>query len=115
MKKKNLLKYIYIIYVFMFLGITRVNAAKISCSSLGDFRTDLQNIFNFAKIVVPLLVIVLTIFDFVRAVASSNDKEIKASFQRMLKRIVYAAIFMFLPLILSFILKIIGDGTVCIS
>ena len=47
MKKKNLLKYIYILYIFMFIGITKVNAAKINCSSLGDFRTDLQNIFNY--------------------------------------------------------------------
>ena len=114
MKKKFFFKNVFFIFIFM-LGVMQVNAASITCSSLGDFRKDLQNVFDFAKVLVPLLVIGLTIFDFVKAIASSNDKEIKTSFQRMLKRILYAAIFMFLPLILSVILGLIGDGTVCVS
>lgn len=116
MKNNKFLKYILIAYLIMF-GLNKVvYAAQISCDSFGDFKTDLQNVFNLIKIIVPLLVIGLSIYDFIKAVTAKDDKDLKQAFQKMIKRFIYAVILFFLPVLLNLILDLVGtNSNVCIE
>jgi len=116
MKNYKVLKCIMLAYLVMF-GINEiVFAAGMNCSSLGDLKTDMQNVFNFIKIVVPLLVIGLSSFDFIKAITGKNDRDIKKAFNRLLKRFLYAILLFFLPVILELLLDvIISDSDVCID
>ena len=117
--KKNNKKIIYIfmlLYLVLFGFKTIVLAAGLSCDSWGYLNQDLQNIFNFAKIAVPLLVIGLSTYDFIKAVTSKEAKDIKKAFNTLLKRLGLAIIFFFLPVLLNFLLDLIGTNSkICIE
>ena len=67
--------------------------------------------FLFAlKIVVPLLIIVLGIVDFAKAIASSDDKAISKAAKSLLMRIIAAICIFFIPTIVSFVINLV-DGT----
>jgi len=117
MKNNKIFKYMFCVYLILFSFNQAVFAAsKISCSSFGDFKTDLQNLFNLLKIVVPLLVIGLSIYDFIKAVTAKDDKDLKQAFQRLIKRCIYAIILFFLPMLLNLLLDFIGtNSSVCVE
>ena len=100
----------------MSLFNTVVMADGLSCNSWGTVLTDLQNVFNFVKIVVPLLIIGLSTYDFIKAVTSKDDKGLKKAFQILLKRLVYAIILFFLPVLINLILELVAvNSNVCIE
>lgn len=116
MKNNKFIKYMFLFFGILFILTPVVYAAQMSCDSLGDFKTDLQNLFNLLKIIVPLLVIGLSIYDFIKAVTAKDNKDLKEAFKRMLKRFVYAIILFFLPVILNLVLDlIVTNSDVCIS
>lgn len=120
---KNKKKYIYfcaIMYLVLFGFQTIVFAdtttANLDCDAWGKSKQDLQNIFNFCKIVVPLLVIGLSTYDFIKAITGKNDKDIKKAFSTLIKRLALAIVFFFLPVILNLLLDLFGTNSdVCIQ
>ena len=106
MKKKNK-KYLYIfmsLFLVMFGFKTIVFAEDNACTKWTNVTRDLQNIFNFAKVVIPLLIIGLSSVDFIKALASKEAKDVKKAFNTLIKRFVYAVIFFFLPIIINLFL-----------
>ena len=116
MKKKNLYKYIAWAFLIMFSIKTIVLADNdISCNSFGEFKTDLQNLFNLLKIIVPLLVIGLSVYDFIKAITQKDEKDVKKAFQSLIKRMIYAIILFFLPVLLNLLLELFETNSdVCI-
>ena len=119
---KNKKKYIYIftylyLIMFGFKTIVFADADTLDCSAWGKTLQDFQNIFDFCKIVIPLLVIGLSTFDFIKAVTGKDDKDMKKAFNKLLKRLALAVVFFFLPVILEFLLTtLIGENaSVCIN
>lgn len=114
--KKKIINIIMILYLVLFGFKTIVLADGLSCDSWGDLKRDLQNIFNFAKIAVPLLVIGLSTYDFIKAITSKEAKDIKKAFNILLKRLALAILFFFLPVLLNFLLELVGTrSSVCIE
>lgn len=114
MKKKHLRIY-YLIFISLFSFNKNVFAASnFDCESFGALRNDLKNFFDFFKIIVPLLVIGLSTYDFIKAISQKDDKDVKKAFSRLLKRIICAIILFFLPVILDLVLNLVTD-TVCIE
>lgn len=117
MKKKK--KFIYIcmyLYLVLFGFKTIVFAEDLNCNSWGRTLQDFKNIFNFLKIIVPLLVIGLSSYDFIKAITSKDDKGIKKAFNTFLKRLILAVIFFFLPVVINLFLDIAGvNSGVCIE
>ena len=67
--------------------------------------------FLFAlKIVVPLLIIVLGIVDFAKAIASSDDKAISKAAKSLLMRIIAAICIFFIPTIVSFVIRLVDTS-----
>ena len=83
-------------------------------SILGNPKTSgtpayyLQFAFNVMKYIAIVLLFVLTIVDFTKAIASNNQDEIKKCTQKALKRLIITVIIFLLPIIIRFILTILG-------
>ncbi len=76
------------------------------CGSLGNKVVNW--IFRIIRIVrygLPALLIILSILDFIKAIASENDDEMRKVTTRFAKRIIAAALIFIIPFILDFILK----------
>lgn len=67
-----------------------------------------QEAFTFIKILTPILVGVLSLIDYIKAITSSNDDEIKKATQRTIKRLVIGVLLFFLPFLLDLLFDIFG-------
>jgi len=115
-KKKNYIYIFMLLYLVMFGFKTIVLADTLDCESWDKTLKDIQNIFDFCKIVVPLLVIGLSTFDFIKAITGKDDKDMKKAFHKLLKRLALAVVFFFLPTLLNFLLDLVGTNTsVCVE
>ena len=66
------------------------------------------NVLKWAKYIAPILVIILTILDFIKALAAQNDDDMKKAQGKFIKRLIVAALLFLLPLIINFALKTFG-------
>jgi hypothetical protein len=78
-----------------------------------DFAYYLQTIFNIMKFAAPLMVIIFTIVDLLKAVASGKDDDLKKLGSKTLKRFGYAIIVFFLPDIINYVFGILGLYGTC--
>lgn len=77
-----------------------------SCNSLGS--KVMNWIYRAIKIVryaVPALLIILSILDWIKAIASESDDEMKKVTTRFMKRLIAAALIFLIPFVLDFILR----------
>ena len=114
--EKKIFHFLMFLYLIMFGFKTIVFAEGLSCDSWGDLKRDMQNVFDFAKVLIPLIVIGLSSYDFIKAITSKEAKDIKKAFNILLKRFLYAVLFFFLPVLLNFLLEMVGtNSSVCIE
>ena len=66
------------------------------------------NVLKWGKYIAPVLVIVLSILDFIKALAAQSDDEMKKAQGKFIKRLVVAALLFLIPLIINFALKTFG-------
>lgn len=70
------------------------------------------NIFKTVQYAGPLLVVVLTILDFAKAVVSGEAEEMKKSSNKLIKRLIAAVLLFFVPLLCELILDFANITTV---
>ena len=66
------------------------------------------NIIKWVKYIIPVIVILMGILDFIRAVATDKDDGMKKAQGRFVKRLIAAALIFVVPFILKFILEKMG-------
>ena len=66
------------------------------------------NVLKWAKYIAPALVIILSMLDFIKAIASQSDDEMKKAQGKFVKRLIVAALLFLLPFIINFMLKTFG-------
>ena len=66
------------------------------------------NIIKWVKYIIPVIVILMGILDFIRAVATDKDDGMKKAQGRFVKRLIAAALIFVVPFILEFILEKMG-------
>lgn len=91
------------------------------CSSLLGDPTDedsvawlLQTLLNYLRVIGPMIVVVMSGMDFVKALIQSDDENMAKSYRRLGIRLLLAASLFFLPKLVSVLLTIfgiIGDPT----
>ena len=64
-----------------------------------------------AKIIVPLLLIILGTIDFAKATVSSDDKAPRDAVVALIRRIIIAVIIFFIPTILNFLLSLVNGAS----
>ena len=62
-----------------------------------------------AKIIVPLLLIIMGTIDFTKALTSSDDKAVKDAFGKLVRRIIAGVIVFFIPTIFNFAFSLIDE------
>lgn len=76
--------------------------------SFTEFGRFMQDLFMFIKIATPVLVIILTTIDYIKAISSSNADELKKTNSKTIKRLIAGLIIFFLPFILDILFKLFG-------
>lgn len=89
------------------------------CSAFGDptdpnyFAYYLQIIFNIMKFAAPVMVLIFTIIDLLKTVASGKDDNFKKVWTKALKRFGYAIIIFFLPDLINYFFNLLGLYGTC--
>lgn len=91
--KKNIIFKTMFIFTMFFLGGNFVSAATyVSCGLATGIPVALptfsSNVISIVKILIPIILIFLGIFDFSRAVISNDEKGMKESQSRFIRRII---------------------------
>lgn len=89
-------------------GIENLNGGEKTCGFSQRLIVWVGNIIKWIKYIIPVIVIILGIIDFIKAIASSSDDEMKKAQGRFIKRLVAAALIFIIPFIIEFILDKTG-------
>lgn len=138
MKMKLSIIYILIIYIFTIIpsntyafGVSTntntnsyvqiLDGETIDCngdnSLLGNVNDEksvawlLQKLLNYIKILGPSIAIVLGSLDFIKAIVSSDEENMKKTQKRFVNRLIAAALLFFIPLIVELLLGLFGFTT----
>ena len=82
--------------------------SEVKCNIGEQVVNMIYNVLKWAKYIAPVLVIILSILDFIKALAAQNDDDMKKAQGRFVKRLIVAALLFLLPLIINFALKTFG-------
>lgn len=88
-------------------------------SLLGDVNDEnsvawlLQKIFNYIKILGPSLTIVFSSIDYIKAIVSSDEKQMNKVNSNFIKRMIAAVLLFFIPTITSAVFDVFGITTDC--
>lgn len=89
-------------------GINKGNIG--SCGFSARLLSWGRNIIKWVKYIIPVILIVLGILDFIRAVTKDKEEEMKKAQDRFVKRLIAAALIFIIPFILGFVLDKMGFG-----
>lgn len=100
--------------------------AKITCTDLFGDKNDenslaylISSVMDIVRIVVPILVIVLGLFDLSKAVIASKEDEMKKAQTIFIKRVIIGVVVFFVPLLVDLVMEladIVWEGmgyTIC--
>lgn len=77
-----------------------------ACNFSSRIVSWIMKIIEWIRYIVPVLLIVLSVMDFIKAVASDSEDEIRKVGSKFVKRLIVAALIFILPLLLEFLLGI---------
>jgi hypothetical protein len=86
-------------------GTTNVDCNTIFGGKFGELLKDILSLLRFA---VPILIIGLSVVDFIKAVAAQDQNEIKKAANKFAKRLLIGVIIFLLPTLLDLILDLAG-------
>ena len=81
----------------------------------GKLLPIIKNLYKILKIAIPVLVIILTIVEFLKVLFSGEDKTMKDAFKATTTRFILIAVLIFLPIIIEFVIKITGMSENCLQ
>lgn len=88
----------------------------ISAVNVGEFCTKASEVLQFAgwaltffKVAIPILIVVLGMLDFGKAVVAKEDDEIKKQTKKLVYRAVAGIIIFFIPSIVLWLFSVVGD------
>ncbi len=91
-------------------------STAVYCGMFGyDTWSFIQRVYTVIRILVPVLIIVLGIIDFLKVVFTGEDKDLKTSGKRFLKRIIAGIVFLLLPILLQFVMNLAGFSEDCLA
>lgn len=104
------------------MGVLLQNAYTGFCTDTKDVWRFVGWVVNIVKIVIPVILIVLAIIAFGKAVISDDDKEIKTAVSSLIKKFIIAVLIFFIPQIVLGLFgaihaadETLNDSRVCIN
>lgn len=123
MKKQIIFLLLFFIGTFFVLNVTEVEASSLiyamdvaaECEEIIDAEVYnfLQQIFNVIKYAGPILCLVFSVVDFVKAAASQDKDALAKAGKNTGKRVVYALILFFIPTLIDFLFPLLGWVGTC--
>jgi len=80
------------------------------CGGLLPIVKVIVQLIKILMILIPIALIVFGTIDLGKAVLASDDKEIKAAQSLLIKRLIYAAVIFFVPMLVGVIMNIVAAG-----
>ena len=80
------------------------------CGFSGKLIIFIANIVKWGKYLIPVIVIVLSILDFIKAISSEKEDEMKKAQGNFVKRLIIAGLIFIIPFIIEFVLDKMGFG-----
>jgi len=86
--------------------LTRAHGDSETCEGLlgPDVMDDIQKYMTWIRIIVPILIIVLGMVDFGKAVLSDDDKALGKATSNLIKRLIIAVFIFFVPILLTYLI-----------
>ena len=82
---------------------------KYGCEIFGDTLVDvIRQIYGYFKWIIPVLIVVLSMLDFVKVVGTGKDDDFKKAQSNLLKRVVLGIIFFIVPTLISLVINFSG-------
>ena len=72
-----------------------------------DVKADIEKYLSWVRIIAPILVIVLGMVDYAKAVISDDDKALSKANSNLAKRLIAAIALFFVPLLLTYLINLI--------
>ena len=69
-----------------------------------------KGLFWILYLIMPIVLILLVTIDIAKAVIASDEKEVKAAQSRLIKRIIYAALIFFVPMLVGVVMNLVAAG-----
>lgn len=82
------------------------------CEGLSPVVTLVKSVLRIIQFGIPIILILLGTIDLGKAVISSDDKEVKASQSRLIKRCLYAVAIFFVALLVDLVMGLVGQSGV---
>lgn len=117
---KKFYKIFYVIFLIVFfidvVFAKDTNGCYGILGSINDKTSSayfLQQIYNVMKFGAPLLTIVLTIMDFIKAVSSQDNDQLKKSAKRAIIRVALCLVLFIIPVLINFLFPLFGWNGTC--
>ena len=85
-------------------------AALDPCGGLLPIVKVIVAVIKLVMIVIPIALIIYGTIDLGKAVIASDEKEVKAAQSRLIKRIIYAAVIFFVPMLVGVVMNLVAVG-----
>lgn len=80
------------------------------CNSFAFLLRIVSYLFSVLQWVIPIILIVLIVIDLSKALINPDEKTKKDAVSKAVKRVIYAVIIFFIPLLVKLIFRFIGDA-----
>ncbi len=89
-------------------GINGSGSSNANCGLSARLANWIMKLINWMRYIVPVLLILLSVLDFIKAIAADSDDEVKKVTSKFVKRLIVAVVIFLVPLALQFLLGIFG-------
>ena len=83
---------------------------RVTCEDIGFILNIVKWLIKLVQFGIPIILIVLVVFDLVKIVTAGSDDQTKKSTSAIVQRILWAVVAFFVPMLLSFIFQNISSG-----
>lgn len=118
-KKVNIsyILFIILLFVFMIRPVYALDTYILTSDCGGIFDDEvikfLQDAFNVFKFLAPILTLVLTTMDFIKAAASQDKEALQKSAKTAIKRVILAMCLYFIPVLINVLFDLLGWYGTC--
>ena len=117
-KMQKTFKYFVLALFTFFIGngsILAINVTKtVSCGKIGKFNPRNPELTSWivtsVQVLVPVVLVIFGIIDFVKAISSQKEDEIKKGQQLFIKRAITAVIIFFMVVIVKLLVSAVSSG-----
>lgn len=81
-----------------------------ACGGLLPLVKVIYAAIKLVMIIIPIALIIYGTIDLGKAVIASDEKEVKSAQSRLIKRIIYAALIFFIPMLVGVVMNIVAVG-----